>query len=606
MSNTYTFGLSGNPLKYIQKLRLKILKKNTYFFKKNNFFFFSKKNTKRYSENNIYIFVIGKIFNKKEIVENYNKDINKNFLINLYKKFGYEKLLSFIDGDVQILIYDSEKEKIFFNNSKFGVMPCYFYEDNNEILFSNNLKELAHIKDSYELNNKYIKRFLGFHYRQIENKTDTPFRKIKKLQPSFYIDYNIGKNQNLLIKKRWYLISNKNNDYNNWNENDLCKKLIDLISKSIKKRVPNKNFFCSLSGGLDSSTLAALINNNNNNKVDAATISYQDQTYDEVNDTKKFAKKFVNDWNIVKLSQDIQTKIEKSCSIADKPLITSTWFSDYFLKEHMGKRGYKFAVSGLGGDQLHAGEYDYFHFYFADLKKKNSKFLKKEIEGWIKHHNHKIFKKNYLKEVKFLNKLMKSDKVNYGIDHDRNKKYTSFLNPKYNRSYKVYSENPYNTHLLNKSFNEIYYEMLPCCLPHDFDNSNNFNIQNLYPYLDSDLFEFMFSLRNSLKIKNGVQKILLRMATKNIITSDTNKRIKKTGWNSPAHIWFAEEKNNILEDTLHSNQNYISEFINLKKVKNLIDEHKKIIKNKINKENHMMFLWQILSMELWLKSLKIK
>ena len=201
---------------------------------------------------------------------------------------------------------------------------------------------------------------------------------------------------------------------------------------------------------------------------------------------------------------------------------------------------------------------------------------------------------------------MKSDKVNYGIDHDRNKKYTSFLNPKYNRSYKVYSENPYNTHLLNKSFNEIYYEMLPCCLPHDFDNSNNFNIQNLYPYLDSDLFEFMFSLRNSLKIKNGVQKILLRMATKNIITSDTNKRIKKTGWNSPAHIWFAEEKNNILEDTLHSNQNYISEFINLKKVKNLIDEHKKIIKNKINKENHMMFLWQILSMELWLKSLKIK
>ena len=75
--------------------------------------------------------------------------------MNLYKKFGYEKLLSFIDGDVQILIYDSEKEKIFFNNSKFGVMPCYFYGDNNEILFSNNLKELAHIKDSYELDNKY-------------------------------------------------------------------------------------------------------------------------------------------------------------------------------------------------------------------------------------------------------------------------------------------------------------------------------------------------------------------------------------------------------------------------------------------------------------------
>ena len=122
---------------------------------------------------------------------------------------------------------------------------------------------------------------------------------------------------------------------------------------------------------------------------------------------------------------------------------------------------------------------------------------------------------------------MSSSKSNYGIDHERNKKYFPVLNFRFNQKYKVYSENPYNSYLLNKSYNEIYYEMLPCCLPHDFDNSNNFNIQNIYPYLDSDLFEFMFSLKNNFKIKNGVQKILLRMATKNIISKETNKRIKK-------------------------------------------------------------------------------
>ena len=69
--------------------------------------------------------------------------------------------------------------------------------------------------------------------------------------------------------------------------------------------------------------------------------------------------------------------------------------------------------------------------------------------------------------------------------------------------------------------------MLPCCLPHDFDNSNNFNIQNIYPYLDSDLFEFMFSLKNNFKIKNGVQKILLRMATKNIISKEKHYALVK-------------------------------------------------------------------------------
>ena len=601
MNFFYTFGFCSDSINVIKKINNKFFKKNIFIFRKKNFFLLSNKKITEDFKENIYIFIIGKIFNKRELIKNFNKSIEKNLIINIYKKFGYEKLISLIDGDVQILIYDLKKELIFFNNSKFGVMPCYFYNNNNEVFFSNSIKNLARIDNAYKLNNEYIKRFLGFHYRQIENQVDTPLKKIKKLQPSFYINYKLKKNGNLFIKKKWYLIQNKSEQYNNWNENELCEKLIYLINRSIKKRIPNKNFFCSLSGGLDSSTLVALINKIT--KVDAATISYNDQTYDEVDDIKNFAKKFVNEWNIIKLDQKIQSKIEKSCRLADKPLITSTWFSDFFMKEHMSNKGYKYSVSGLGGDQLHAGEYDYFHFFFADLKKKKSKTLKKEIDGWIKHHDHKIFKKFFSKEIKFLNNLMSSNKKNYGIDHERNKKYFPVLNFRFNQKYKVYSENPYNSYLLNKSYNEIYYEMLPCCLPHDFDNSNNFNIQNIYPYLDSDLFEFMFSLKNNFKIKNGVQKILLRMATKNIISKETNKRIKKTGWNSPAHIWFAEKENNILEDIFYDNTNNISGFIDIKNIKKIINDHKKIVNNRIYKENHMMFLWQLLSMELWLKSL---
>ena len=601
MNFFYTFGFCSDSINVIKKINNKFFKKNIFIFRKKNFFLLSNKKITEDFKENIYIFIIGKIFNKRELIKNFNKSIEKNLIINIYKKFGYEKLISLIDGDVQILIYDLKKELIFFNNSKFGVMPCYFYNNNNEVFFSNSIKNLARIDNAYKLNNEYIKRFLGFHYRQIENQIDTPLKKIKKLQPSFYINYKLKKNRNLFIKKKWYLIQNKSEQYNNWNENELSEKLIYLINRSIKKRIPNKNFFCSLSGGLDSSTLVALINKIA--KVDAATISYNDQTYDEIDDIKNFAKKFVNKWNIIKLDQKIQSKIEKSCSLADKPLITSTWFSDFFMKEHMSNKGYEYSVSGLGGDQLHAGEYDYFHFFFADLKKKKSKTLKKEIDGWIKHHDHKIFKKFFSKEIKFLNNLMSSNKKNYGIDHERNKKYFPVLNFRFNQKYKVYSENPYNSYLLNKSYNEIYYEMLPCCLPHDFDNSNNFNIQNIYPYLDSDLFEFMFSLKNNFKIKNGVQKILLRMATKNIISKETNKRIKKTGWNSPAHIWFAEKENNILEDIFYDNTNNISGFIDIKNIKKIINDHKKIVNNKIYKENHMMFLWQLLSMELWLKSL---
>ena len=45
---------------------------------------------------------------------------------------------------------------------------------------------------------------------------------------------------------------------------------------------------------------------------------------------------------------------------------------DAIFKEEIKKRGFKNYVSGLGGDQLNAGEYDYFHYFFADLMKKET------------------------------------------------------------------------------------------------------------------------------------------------------------------------------------------------------------------------------------------
>ena len=383
----------------------------------------------------------------------------------------------------------------------------------------------------------------------------------------------------------------------------MCENLIHLISESLKKRVNNKNTFCSLSRGLDSSTIVSLLNLQFKKKIDAATISYQDQTYDEVKNIKKFAKKCVENWSIVKLNNKrINDKILESCSIADKPLFTSTWFTDFFLKKEMSNKGYKFAISGLGGDQLHAGEYDYFHYHFADLIQNKSKNLKDEINGWIKHHNHKIYRKSLKKEIDFLKNLM-SPKNNLGIDHERNKKYFFNLKEKYQKKYKVYSEKNYKSYLLNKSYNEVYYEMLPVCLSHDFDNSNIFNIENIYPYLDKELFEFMFSLGNNFKIKNGVQKILLRKATKKVILSETNQRVKKTGWNSPVHLWFSQKNNNILQEIINNHNSKIFNYLDLIKTKKLFNEHKNIITRKMNKENHMMFFWQLVSLELWLEGI---
>ncbi len=598
----YTFGFIKSPKTIKNYIPLKKNNINFIFFKK-NFFFFSKKKFEHYISDNIFLVVIGSIFNKDELIKNYNKGYSKNYLINFYKKYGFEKMISLIDGDFQILVYEIRNNKIEFNNSKFGIFPCYYHSNKDELLVSSSLKFLDKIINKSELNLNYIQRFLGNHYRHIENRFDTFFKNIIKLQPSHYLYFL---KQKKLSLKRWYKIKSDKKEYKNWQINELSQKLIHFISTSVKKRINKQKTFFSLSGGLDSSTLVSLYSKINNKKVYAATISYDDRTYDEIKDIKYFAKRFVKNWNIVKLNNyNIGDKIITSCKKADKPLITSTWFTDFFLKKAMNSRGFNFAVSGLGGDQLHAGEYDYFHYHFADLKKNNSPLLEKEINSWIKYHNHRIHKKNFIVESKFITKMINDSTFkNFSLDIQRNEKYLSVIKPELIKNQNTYSEDPFKSFLLNKSYNEIFFEMLPCCLPHDFDNSNMYGIKNIYPYLDSELVDFMFSIDNKYKIQNGVQKILLRESTKKIMHSSTNKRIKKTGWNSPTHIWFARQKDNVANDLINDRNSFIRDFIDIKKVKKIFLDHKKIVNKKKHKENHMMFLWQLVSLELWHRSLK--
>ena len=109
----------------------------------------------------------------------------------------------------------------------------------------------------------------------------------------------------------------------------------------------------------------------------------------------------------------------------------------------------------------------------------------------------------------------------------------------------------------------------------------------------------MFKVPNILKIKNGVTKILLRKSMKNILPDETRKRIKKTGWNAPAHLWFSQTSLSFLMDLVNSQKFKERGIYNLNNVNYVINEHLNIIKNNEIKDNHMMFLWQLVNLELW-------
>ena len=89
---------------------------------------------------------------------------------------------------------------------------------------------------------------------------------------------------------------------------------------------------------------------------------------------------------------------------------------------------------------------------------------------------------------------------------------------------------------------------------------------------------------------------------KGLLPEQTRTRVKKTGWNAPAHIWFSGVGNDNLFDLVHSRSFKERGIYDTKAVIRIIEDHSRIVSSQSLEENHMMFLWLLVNLELWLRA----
>ena len=186
---------------------------------------------------NIYLICNGEIYNYKELA--FENDINLTtdsdceIILHLYQKFGIEYTLNVLDGVFAFILYDLNSQYTYIARDPYGVRPLYYFTENNVLGFSSTLGCIYDIIN----NKKNINNFFPGNYMTINNKT---------------MEYSF-------IKYTYFPC--RNIDY--CSESDLYKQIVNYVSKSVKKRVigtTERPIACLLSGGLDSSLIAALVN----------------------------------------------------------------------------------------------------------------------------------------------------------------------------------------------------------------------------------------------------------------------------------------------------------------------------------------------------------
>ncbi len=481
-------------------------------------------------KNSVLVMFNGEIYNYKSLTHKYslNAKSEVEVIYELWLKFGVD-FVKKLDGMFAIAIYD---KKLYLFRDEFGKKPLYFTDK----IFASEIKAILPFVDK-KLNFKALSEYLAYNSSIAPN---TIYEGIYKLPAGCYYDGEI---------KRWHNFEMKNEKWKMKNEKCLFE-IENLLTKSIKKRLMGDVEVGSLlSGGVDSSLIAAIASKYQ--KLKTFSIGYEGyENYDE----RKYARitsKHINSehYEINFTKNDFFDEFENVLFFMDEPIADSSFFAANFLAKHIPL---KVVLSGEGSDELFLGYRRYNEYLgFFDSYLPNKKWLKKYLER----HPEDI------KEWEVFRRFFADEAVFRGINE-------TFFQRQIN---KVLKKNAYEVDFKRflkgwGSFDFTYFdlkvwigEVLLMKLDKMFMSNS---IEARSPFLDRKLVEYVFSMPEDIRGKN--KWIVKEIAKKYVPIEIVNRR--KKGFAFPFLEWLKEENElriiiDVNRKTKIFNEEYLKEII---------------------------------------------
>ncbi len=525
---------------------------------------------------------------------------------SLYATCGFLDTLNALNGDFAIALYDSSIDTLWLARDRFGIKPLYYVLAPSRFAFASRPRPLLGLPDvSPRVNDRFVALFAVSHYRYADNDSGaSPYADVSQLPAAHALRMADGR---VSLCRYWSPPEAPDSDTPEAELADQYRELL-LDAVALRLRKARRPAF-TLSGGMDSSSVLASAVRVTGIRQPAFSTVYVDKTYDESDEIRPMVEQAVEPWHAVRVDEpDVVGLVRRMIDMHDEPVATATWLSHFLLCESACQHGYGSLFGGLGGDEVNAGEYEHFLYHFADLRAAGHEAqLAREVDLWARYHDHPVFRKNGEVMEAGLRRLVDFSRPGRCLpDRARLTGYLAALDPGFFdlAAFEPVLDHPFSKYLKNRTYQDLFRETVPCCLRAEDRQTTTFGLDNFLPFFDHRLVEFMFGVPGTLKIRNGVAKHLLRAAMRRILPEETRTRIRKTGWNAPAHLWFSGPGRDLLLDLVHSRSFRQRGIYHLPEVERLIREHDQIVSTGAQRENHMSFLWKLVNLELWLRSLE--
>ncbi|MHA8057428.1 asparagine synthase (glutamine-hydrolyzing) [Aquirufa nivalisilvae] len=303
------------------------------------------------------IFFNGEIYNYKELKETlvalsceFVSNSDTEVVVNLFKYFGKD-MVSKLQGMFAFCIYDLVENSYFFARDRFGEKPFYYHFEDGNFIFSSEVKSLLASKSFVpKLNKSKLGSYLRLGY------VDEPFTLIQhvySLAPGCYLE--LTSDRQISIKSYAHTTYRPDKSIKSLEEasNFIRPYFEKAVQKQLVSDVPIGAF---LSGGIDSSSVVAMMAQLSDKPIQTFTVKFQTKGYDESKIARLVSERYHTDHHeiIVENSQFKEAQFWRILDHVGLPFPDSSAIPTDIVTGEISKY-VKVALSGDGGDEVFGG-----------------------------------------------------------------------------------------------------------------------------------------------------------------------------------------------------------------------------------------------------------
>jgi asparagine synthase (glutamine-hydrolysing) len=560
-----------------------------------------------WSNDNRYTVVYnGEIFNYLEVKRqleslgySFRTSSDTEVLLIGFLHYG-KHILKKISGMFSFIIYDLNKHTFFAARDHIGVKPFYYHSSGNQLIIASEIKSITSVIN-IEPDYNAIQNPIHF-----QSAPQTGFQNIQKLAPGHSLSFD---GQNIKIEKYWEITINERSDLSFI---DKQSKLDELLNQSVKNQMlSDVPIGILLSGGLDSSIIAALMRKNHSGTINSFTVRIGDEDRKKqgiVDDSfyaAKVAKLFEFKHQEIQIEADIINLLPKMVYHLEEILVDPAAINTYLISKSAKSMGISVLLSGIGADEIFGG----YRIHKAMNEINNRNFLNNNVVKWIASGILKVPNDILGSKIKYIRWLKK---VSLLVNLPANQRHVfakdaAILPSVFNKAfYKSININKTNyvqkeMELFNKYPNASYLNKLchsdaSLYLP---DHNLNYmdkmmmaaSLEGRPPLIDKEIVDFAFTCTPEDKINNNSQKFILKEVAKKYIPDEIISR-PKAPFAAPLRSWLRNDLKEMVYDLVNDQTIKRRGLYNPTYVNHILKQ------NYSGKEDHSQMIFKLLITEI--------